>query len=409
MMPSFSRTCGRSQIPERTYSLAEIKAAVPLFFDRKTMRFHGTRKVYQYGNYIVVHNIKRMSGHERRMDDWTLNEYVVYKFEKTPESPEGDLRYLATTKELSNAKRMIKLRDFRSEREKQAWGDVGMEEAVQPLTLLHGTSTVHVPKIKRFGMVNACLTNNPAVANYYAQETSDEDGGQPVVLSVSIRDPKILKPDYPSFEEPLTFTYRRYASSEEEFHQMLDKGKQGIHWPADENDWKTSLRIAEAVIASYVPAKDLHPQAVHGANDKGLTESELLSFEQLPDFCQEALLDRMDAHDLPSAPRLKCRLERHSIDELLNVFRRWGWLKNVPSNSPADIQSYIRRFGEKKRFDIIRRTLDEGKPLWPYISDFAKDWNEFVDGKDTHGDGFHRVLVAAERGIESMLVLYPLD
>jgi hypothetical protein len=95
------------------YSLAEIKAAEPAFFDRKTMRFHGTRKVYKYkGNYIVLHNVKRMGGHAFGAGDWTLDDHVVYQFVKTKDSPDGVLLYKGSSRFLDTAKRMIKTGDF---------------------------------------------------------------------------------------------------------------------------------------------------------------------------------------------------------------------------------------------------------------------------------------------------------
>jgi hypothetical protein len=107
------------------YELWQIKAAEPNFFSRKSMKFHGTRKVYKYrGNYVVLHNVKRMGGHGFGVGDWTLDEYVIYQFTKTADTPEGTLLYKGRSKELPDAKAMIKSEDFRSRREKLGLPDV---------------------------------------------------------------------------------------------------------------------------------------------------------------------------------------------------------------------------------------------------------------------------------------------
>lgn len=105
-----------AQPEDKIYTMDEIKAAEPLFFNRRAMRFHGTKKIYKYGNYIVVYNKKE----ERRM--WgqvsTREEYVIYEFKITHDSPDGVLIKRGDTDELADAKKMIKSRDFRSWRQK---------------------------------------------------------------------------------------------------------------------------------------------------------------------------------------------------------------------------------------------------------------------------------------------------
>ena len=103
---------------EQIYSLDEIKAAEPMFFSRKTIRFHGTKKIYKYGNFLVVHNVKHMAGHTFGFGDWTYNRYAIYHFRKTYDSPKGFLLYRGDARELTDAKHMIKSNDFRSRRER---------------------------------------------------------------------------------------------------------------------------------------------------------------------------------------------------------------------------------------------------------------------------------------------------
>jgi len=105
-----------AQPEDRIYTLDEIKAAEPLFFNRRATRFHGTKKIYKYGNFIVVYN------HKVHHLGWgqksTVDEYVIYEFKVTPDSPDGVLVKRGDTTELADAKKMIKSRDFRSWRQR---------------------------------------------------------------------------------------------------------------------------------------------------------------------------------------------------------------------------------------------------------------------------------------------------
>jgi hypothetical protein len=97
--------------PERIYSMEEIKAAEPGFFNRENTRFFGTKKVYKYGNSLVLKNVRRVHGHFGQMNTWTS--YVIYEFTKTDNSPQGVVLHRQSTNELYKAKAMIKRRDFR--------------------------------------------------------------------------------------------------------------------------------------------------------------------------------------------------------------------------------------------------------------------------------------------------------
>lgn len=102
-------------IPE--FSLSQIRAAQPKFFSRSSMRFHGTRKVYKYkGNYVVLHNRKES---HRGFGQYSTDEnWPIYQWKTTPDSPEGDLFFKAHAKDLDDAKEMIKTGDFRSRRQR---------------------------------------------------------------------------------------------------------------------------------------------------------------------------------------------------------------------------------------------------------------------------------------------------
>jgi hypothetical protein len=117
---------------DREYTLNEIKAIEPLFFNRKTMRFHGTKKIHKYGNFLVLHNVKFMGGHAFGVGNWTLDQYVIYEFTRTSNTPQGLLLHKGSTKELSDAKQMIKSKDFRSRRQR-----LGLPEAEEDFKELY--------------------------------------------------------------------------------------------------------------------------------------------------------------------------------------------------------------------------------------------------------------------------------
>lgn len=115
------------------------------------------------------------------------------------------------------------------------------------LTLMHGTSTAHLSAIQQRGLEYPYLTNNPEVAEYYAQAAVDADGGSPAVLRVRVPDTAELRADIPSFQEPLHFVYKKYARDEKEWYQALNDGTT-ITWPENDADWQTSLRVVGSVI-----------------------------------------------------------------------------------------------------------------------------------------------------------------
>lgn len=111
---------------DREYSLEEIRERCPKFFGRENNRFFGTKKRYKYpGNYVVLKNIRTMPGHgvfgmPRRETSW-----VIYKFKRTQDTPNGDLFFVAHARDLSDARWMIKHQDFRDWKHRAA----GLAEA----------------------------------------------------------------------------------------------------------------------------------------------------------------------------------------------------------------------------------------------------------------------------------------
>ena len=103
---------------EPVASLEDMKAAEPEFFSRKNNKWFGTKKIYKYGNYLVLKNVRRTHGHFGEMSTWT--QYVIYEFVKTEQTPQGLMLHRQSANSLENAKSMIKRKDFREWREQLA-------------------------------------------------------------------------------------------------------------------------------------------------------------------------------------------------------------------------------------------------------------------------------------------------
>lgn len=99
--------------------------------------------------------------------------------------------------------------------------------------LYHGTSSTRVPAILIRGLRAPVYLASRKIAEYYAGEDAEQEGGTPVVLTVKLADldVSLLQPDKPGIEEPLTYT--------------LGKTEAQVwrQWKASKMDWVASLRI----------------------------------------------------------------------------------------------------------------------------------------------------------------------
>ena len=109
-----------------------MKRAEPGFFSRENNRHFGTKKVYKYGNFIVLKNVKHWPSHTWGPGQMVTS-FVIYEFVKTADSPQGLLLHRQSTNQLYKAKAMIKRRDFRPWNEQVAddyrLGMLGLGEA----------------------------------------------------------------------------------------------------------------------------------------------------------------------------------------------------------------------------------------------------------------------------------------
>lgn len=123
------------------------------------------------------------------------------------------------------------------------------------MILFHGTSSVFVGNILAKGLCQPYLTSDEEIAEYYAECAVDEHGGEAVLLKVVVDESKdVLKPDYPAYAEPLTFYRDEYASSDREWHEMLDAGE--IPHPDSDENWAVSLETVRSVLVASAISGD---------------------------------------------------------------------------------------------------------------------------------------------------------
>lgn len=124
------------------------------------------------------------------------------------------------------------------------------------IKLLHGTCSCCAGKILKNGMNEmSCLTCNEDVASYYAEVACDDcNCGEEVILSVSVEYSDLIA-DLNSFNEPLTYFRKFYATSDENWHDMIESGS--IPYP-ELNDFQTSLNyVTSAIHKSKIDASSI--------------------------------------------------------------------------------------------------------------------------------------------------------
>jgi hypothetical protein len=106
--------------------------------------------------------------------------------------------------------------------------------------LYHGTSSNNLERIQAAGLggnvghtPNVYVTHDFNLAHYYADTAVDEEGGDPIVLTVRVN-PRRLSTDYNSFAEPV------YATDWDAEPRSFDESK--LRKGMESEDWKNSLR-----------------------------------------------------------------------------------------------------------------------------------------------------------------------
>ena len=90
------------------------------------------------------------------------------------------------------------------------------------MKLYHGTTTNHQQDILKNGLNNAYLTDSEGLALYYAEIESEEKGGTPILLAVSVNETS-LEYDRFSIEEPVSYDDFSISDLEERRDNMWNE------------------------------------------------------------------------------------------------------------------------------------------------------------------------------------------
>lgn len=123
--------------------------------------------------------------------------------------------------------------------------------------LLHGTSTALINAIHTNGLINPYLTDNHEIAQYFAQEAVEAEGGSPIVIEVPVEQTGNLRPDFAMYQEPLwQIKAMHHITSDEDWGEKLEQNE--ILSPKNTTDWQTSLATVHSVkYEGTIPIKDI--------------------------------------------------------------------------------------------------------------------------------------------------------
>lgn len=93
--------------------------------------------------------------------------------------------------------------------------------------LYHGTISKHLPEILKNGFVEKSFFGSQRIAEYYAEVTADELGGEPIVIAVPLSnfDPNSIEIDWNSYEEPITYAL---GMKEDELEELWEESDQTV-------------------------------------------------------------------------------------------------------------------------------------------------------------------------------------
>ena len=128
----------------------------------------------------------------------------------------------------------------------------------QPPLFYHGTSSQRYQLIAAEGLQAPYLTSDIDLAYYYADQTSEADGSEPLVLEVSRVDSAKLEVDLPALEEPLFLN----GGSEEELWAQIEASCQEQELESWRKlNWRESLRLVSSARYQGTVAPDQLRQA----------------------------------------------------------------------------------------------------------------------------------------------------
>jgi len=113
------------------------------------------------------------------------------------------------------------------------------------MKLYHATSTKHLESILNEGYIshNSYWADNIELAEYY-METIEDEGEQPILLSIKTNDTDVFSPDMPGIEEPIATVVG------------LSDNEVWERWEESSKTWEDSLEIIGSVIINNVVPVD---------------------------------------------------------------------------------------------------------------------------------------------------------
>lgn len=122
------------------------------------------------------------------------------------------------------------------------------------MIFFHGTTSKNVDSILRNGLRFPCLTDRKSLAEYYADAASEDEGGDPVILSIAMRGDALLQYDACAMDEPVGFDGLSCAELETRVAERWSIGGAGNpEWVNNgiiaipENQWRVSLETVASV------------------------------------------------------------------------------------------------------------------------------------------------------------------
>jgi hypothetical protein len=156
--------------------------------------------------------------------------------------------------ELANVHELANVTDWNLH---QKLPDAGKKRAI-PDVLYHGTSSKNLNKIKQYGLKQPYLTPMYGLAEYYAGESCEELGGQPIILKLRKIEYQYLLYDANAMDEPVMVDEAQRDDAWENAGKMhpdwVDQGLISVPM----NAWEISLEGAKSVhYEKIVPWSDL--------------------------------------------------------------------------------------------------------------------------------------------------------
>ncbi len=111
----------------------------------------------------------------------------------------------------------------------------------------HGTSTEVLANLENGVLHHPYLTPNPLLAAYYAEEQTDVDDGEPVVLLVVVEDEALLRYDGNAMDEPVMVKEEDYDAAVERLSAQHPEWVKNGYFIPPVTAWRVSWEAVSSV------------------------------------------------------------------------------------------------------------------------------------------------------------------